>query len=418
MDFGIARVLVDQTSPIEYAGKLRYSPIEQLEGKIVPATDLYAVGAVLHEMVEGCLFRGDCLSREDMVACIQRGDVPLLTRPKVPATLRDLHRALLQPNPSDRPQSAEDALELLGSVTVQQSKLAALVAADLGERAGVSGSTLGDFVVPPQVAAVPDPQPIHEAKDAEGDAAGEVEHGALVQRAHTVRLRPPSDGGAPSPPKVGPLEFGGAVPRRRARPRGEWIRLRLESTTPPPSAPPASVNDEEGAPRSTAARSASDRLESTDVDPPVAASPSRRTTAVEQASEPRKPRMVARWVGIGAGVVAAPLVGAAIYVALGGHLEAPGDQSEEHSAVQHGLDNGAILDHAIGGELQLSEGGEWRELPSGHTTLQPGHYSLRWRAHEDGPWQRRAFVVSLGERYELVLDGGEFRVLPPTGRRP
>ncbi|HRI06947.1 MAG TPA: serine/threonine-protein kinase, partial [Nannocystaceae bacterium] len=57
-DFGIARVAHDETSGLFVKGKLRYMAPEQLAGQSrSPAVDLFAVGAMLHELLDGARFR-------------------------------------------------------------------------------------------------------------------------------------------------------------------------------------------------------------------------------------------------------------------------------------------------------------------------------------------------------------------------
>ncbi|MCA9683050.1 MAG: serine/threonine protein kinase, partial [Myxococcales bacterium] len=53
MDFGIARVASEDTSGVHVKGKLRYMPPEQLRGETrEPTLDLFAVGAMLHELLD------------------------------------------------------------------------------------------------------------------------------------------------------------------------------------------------------------------------------------------------------------------------------------------------------------------------------------------------------------------------------
>lgn len=111
-DFGVARVLSDESSH-EYAkGKLRYMPREQLMGRPRPASDLFGVGAILHELLEGEKFRAD-RSEEDLYAAILGDAPPVLRRPGAPPELDRLRRALLNPEVGGRLQTAEEALLVL-----------------------------------------------------------------------------------------------------------------------------------------------------------------------------------------------------------------------------------------------------------------------------------------------------------------
>jgi len=235
MDFGIARVLVDVTSPAAYAGKLRYSPRDQVAGNITPATDLYAVGALLHELVEGSLFRADCLTKAEMLDEIKRGRVPMLTRPKVPDELRKLHKVLLQPNPEDRSQTARDALAVLGPVVDQHEKLAKNVAAQLGSLAKRSGSTLGDgdYEISPEIVSLPDPvsaQQVDEPPSAPKARKGVIE-GDVIERTSTAVV---SNRGSVRPDPE--MDMAGVIPQPRERPRGRWLRVgELGGESPEPT---------------------------------------------------------------------------------------------------------------------------------------------------------------------------------------
>lgn len=113
-DFGIARVIGEETSQLHVKGKLRYMAPEQFQGRAEQASDIYAVGAILHELLEGKRFRDGLESREDwMRALLTADDVPPLTREGVPVELTALHRALLAPDPEHRVRSADDALMML-----------------------------------------------------------------------------------------------------------------------------------------------------------------------------------------------------------------------------------------------------------------------------------------------------------------
>jgi|GEM_PF-3553929 len=113
-DFGIARVIGEETSQLHVKGKLRYMAPEQFQGRAEQASDIYAVGAILHELLEGTRFRDGLESREDwMRALLTADEVPPLTRQGVPQELAALHSGLLQPDPAQRVRSADDALMML-----------------------------------------------------------------------------------------------------------------------------------------------------------------------------------------------------------------------------------------------------------------------------------------------------------------
>lgn len=111
-DFGVARLLPDESSH-EYAkGKLRYMAREQLVGRPQPASDLFGVGAILHELLSGEKFRSR-RSEDDLYAEILGEATPTLPRLAVPSEVERLRCALLQPDPTRRLQTAEEALLVL-----------------------------------------------------------------------------------------------------------------------------------------------------------------------------------------------------------------------------------------------------------------------------------------------------------------
>lgn len=114
-DFGIAKLAhVDTTGTGRHAkGKLRYMSPEQLQGRArAPTVDLYALGAVLHELLSGEKFR-DGSEPEALYGEILGGTIPALDVAGVPAELERLRVALLQPDAADRPQTAAAVLEAL-----------------------------------------------------------------------------------------------------------------------------------------------------------------------------------------------------------------------------------------------------------------------------------------------------------------
>ncbi|MCA9711387.1 MAG: serine/threonine protein kinase [Myxococcales bacterium] len=111
-DFGIARTLEGPGTGRIY-GKLAYMAPEQYQGKPVQQSDLFAVGAILYELVTGQRLRPPGLSRAELHEVILRGTIPALP-PEVPREIRETIMGLLDPDPTRRIQSAKDALVLLG----------------------------------------------------------------------------------------------------------------------------------------------------------------------------------------------------------------------------------------------------------------------------------------------------------------
>jgi serine/threonine protein kinase len=110
-DFGIARVIGEDTSQMHVKGKLRYMPPEQFVGEAVQASDLFAVGAILHELLAGRRFREGIESQEHWIRVLMTEDaVPPLGRDGVPPELEALRQGLLAAKVADRIQSADEAL--------------------------------------------------------------------------------------------------------------------------------------------------------------------------------------------------------------------------------------------------------------------------------------------------------------------
>ena len=114
MDFGLAgldRSLREGTGP-RFRGTLRYLSREQARGRPEPASDLFAVGAILHELLDGRKFRHWCESDDALVSEIFEGGIPPLAR-RVPAPIEALRRGLLEPRAELRIKTARRALTTL-----------------------------------------------------------------------------------------------------------------------------------------------------------------------------------------------------------------------------------------------------------------------------------------------------------------
>ncbi|MFO7561457.1 MAG: serine/threonine-protein kinase [Enhygromyxa sp.] len=112
MDFGIARFATQETQGAYVKGKLQYMPPEQLRKETrKPTVDLYAVGAILHELLDGRRFRGR-LEQGQLINMVMHGEAPALRQP-APAQLEIVRKGLLEPDESARIQSARKALGML-----------------------------------------------------------------------------------------------------------------------------------------------------------------------------------------------------------------------------------------------------------------------------------------------------------------
>ncbi len=112
-DFGIARVAGELSSGEHVKGRARYMAPEQLDGEPTQASDLFAVGGILHELLEGRRFREGLELGSDWHRVVAEASLPPLERADVPPSLEALRVALLQPDPARRIASAEEALEWL-----------------------------------------------------------------------------------------------------------------------------------------------------------------------------------------------------------------------------------------------------------------------------------------------------------------
>ncbi len=117
MDFGVARFASEETTGLHVKGKLRYMPPEQLQGNSKgTAVDLFAVGAVLHEMLDGKKFRGGASDDAQLLGMIFSGETPPLSQPwLVPSQLEALRLGMLRLDWRQRLDSARAALRLLAT---------------------------------------------------------------------------------------------------------------------------------------------------------------------------------------------------------------------------------------------------------------------------------------------------------------
>jgi serine/threonine protein kinase/ABC-type nitrate/sulfonate/bicarbonate transport system substrate-binding protein len=114
-DFGVARLSSEDTSGTHVKGKARYMPPEQLRGESrSPKVDLFAAGAVLHELLDGSVFRGDAIDDARLLGMAIDGVVPQPRRSLASyRELEQLRRGLLQTDAKKRMHTAQAALELL-----------------------------------------------------------------------------------------------------------------------------------------------------------------------------------------------------------------------------------------------------------------------------------------------------------------
>nr|WP_255216643.1 serine/threonine-protein kinase [Pseudenhygromyxa sp. WMMC2535] len=103
VDFGGVRVAIRPEGGSTMIGTFGYMAPEQLHGDAGPAVDLYALGATVTALAAGR--PADELPHQGLAI-----DLDALS---VPASLREVLEALLQPDPRDRPQSVAEARALI-----------------------------------------------------------------------------------------------------------------------------------------------------------------------------------------------------------------------------------------------------------------------------------------------------------------
>jgi serine/threonine protein kinase len=112
-DFGVAATSFEETSGVHVKGKIRYMAPEQVSGHSREKTvDLYAAGTLFHELLEGERFRGGIEDDRELYTAVLEGEIPE-TSCELPDVIEELRCGLLEPDPAQRIQSADEALELL-----------------------------------------------------------------------------------------------------------------------------------------------------------------------------------------------------------------------------------------------------------------------------------------------------------------
>lgn len=111
-DFGLARLVGRGEGQSRVAGTVAYLSPEQLQGRFSPASDLWALGCLLFQMLcgEPPFGRGD--GYDVMKAIAEKPPPSLAERPEVPGGLAGLVRRLLDKDPAGRPSAGEAAVIL------------------------------------------------------------------------------------------------------------------------------------------------------------------------------------------------------------------------------------------------------------------------------------------------------------------
>jgi tetratricopeptide (TPR) repeat protein len=150
IDFGLARLFDGTTTEGRIIGTAEYMAPEQIRGELIsPATDLYAVGVLLYEMIVGRTpFAGAS------VPVILQGHLtatpipPDQVVPSCPPELSALVMDALAKSPDQRPPSAADMHEqLFDSLPSQSTQVRKRLAAPLTRPAPVHSTALGSLPI-------------------------------------------------------------------------------------------------------------------------------------------------------------------------------------------------------------------------------------------------------------------------------
>ncbi len=202
LDFGVAHTVVEESSGLHVKGKLRYMAPEQLTSRVkAPTLDLFGVGALLHELLEGQRFRGDFKDDRQLHAQVMRGIVPALRVPVAPE-LERLRQALLAADPVHRVPSAGGALELLRQYRGYRDRrveLSKIVGSLLGAAPPSPAAPSAPAAAPPGPAAFAPPPPV--APLAPHPGGGSAGPAATTGPAATLFL---DGGGLPPGARQGP----------------------------------------------------------------------------------------------------------------------------------------------------------------------------------------------------------------------
>ena len=172
LDFGLAKLLDEELGPGSGTGAMLgttgYIAPEQAGGEAEPRSDIFALGAVLYEMLSG---RRAFLGRSPMetMTAVMRDDPESLRDARVPPPVERVVRRCLEKRPDDRFQSARDlafALEALAgsdSATTSRSwpmlpRVRRPAAAWVGVVAALAGAAIGAGLMARRTPA-PDPEP-------------------------------------------------------------------------------------------------------------------------------------------------------------------------------------------------------------------------------------------------------------------
>lgn len=121
VDFGMASVWQDAPEPWQDLESLRYLSADHVRHGASAASDLHAVGAIVHELLAGRRFRAEHETEADMRAAIEHPEPPDRPREDVPPALERLRRRLLEPVQNPR-VALEHMLDLCAALPLGNAR--------------------------------------------------------------------------------------------------------------------------------------------------------------------------------------------------------------------------------------------------------------------------------------------------------
>jgi serine/threonine protein kinase len=243
IDFGLAktRAAAVSTRPNVLFGKVGYlSPEQARSWPVDLRSDLYSVGAILHELLTGERLV-QAPSTADLLEAVANPKVvpPSVLRPELPSELDRVLMKALAPEPQDRFLSAE----------AFRVALFPFLGAPLPELRALTGQTVVDIVGPTERPALRSPTPPQlpsvQVAHIEVEGSGEItrehalEEGADQSEGEAAAEARAGDSGEPDDPGV-TLEITG----RRTRPRGQF-RQEIGTVYGPVVEEPAAPSDDD-----------------------------------------------------------------------------------------------------------------------------------------------------------------------------
>jgi serine/threonine protein kinase len=123
VDFGLAAVWQEAREPWQDLEALRYLSADHVRHGATAASDLYAVGAIVHELLAGRRFRAEHQTEAEMRAAIDWSEPPERPREDTPAQLERVRRRLLEPVANPR-LALEQVLDLCAAIPLGDARKA------------------------------------------------------------------------------------------------------------------------------------------------------------------------------------------------------------------------------------------------------------------------------------------------------